>query len=298
MPVRIRPARASFNSRASNGDARPDNRLALLDQGLFAGHRATGQKQVMQFVWVYEHAIDFDGLRRFHHNLGYGLLGRRIERSPLPFARHRWVSDRGPSDIDIAECARPRAELSDWADERSQLPIDPEWGPGWHLGVLPLTDGSTAVSLVVSHYLIDGLGLAIAIVDAVLGNTRDLGYPPPRSRTRLRAVVQDARQTARDAPEVARALVAAAKLARQPAVAGMILPDHRHRDPSPSVEATAMTLSSCRLSRSTSTWMIGMPVRRLLAERVTRWSPGWLRNSGSAWGADVPVTAPSPCNSL
>ena len=172
---------------------------------------------VIQVVWVYEHAIDFDGLRRFHHNLGHGLLGRRIERSPLPFARHRWVFDRGPSDIDIAECARPRAELSDWADERSQLPIDAEWGPGWHLGVLPLTDGSTAVSLVLSHYLIDGLGLALAIVEAVLGNTRDLGYPPPRSRTRLRAVVQDARQTAQDVPEVARALVAAAKLARKQA---------------------------------------------------------------------------------
>ncbi len=169
----------------------------------------------MQVVWVYEHAIDFDGLRRFHHNLGYGLLGRRIERSPLPFARHRWVLDRGPSDIDIAECARPRAELSDWADERSQLPVDPEWGPGWHLGVLPLTDGSTAVSLVASHYLLDGIGLIVALVEAILGNTRDLGYPPPRSRTRLRAVVQDARQTARDAPEVARALVAAAKLARR-----------------------------------------------------------------------------------
>ena len=124
MPVRIRPARASFNGRASNGDARPDNQLAFLDQAFFAGHRAAGQKEVVQVVWIYEHAIDFDGLRRFHRNLGYGLLGRRIECSPLPFARHRWVSDRGPSDIDIAECARPRAEVSDWADERSQLPVD------------------------------------------------------------------------------------------------------------------------------------------------------------------------------
>ena len=155
------------------------------------------------------------GCRRFHHNFSYGLFGRRIERSPLPFGRHRWVSDPGPSDIDIAECARPRAELSDWADERSQLPADPEWGPGWHLGVLPLTDGSTAVSLVASHYLLDGLGFFVAIVEAILGNTRDLGYPPPRSRTRLRALVQDARQTARDAPEVARALVALAKLTRR-----------------------------------------------------------------------------------
>src|ERR1700721_192364 len=214
MPVRIRPARASFNTRGSNGDARPDDRLALVDQAFFAGHRAAGQKDVMQVVWVYEHAIDWDGLRRFHRNLGRGLLGRRIERSPLPFARYRWVLDRGPSDIDIAERARPRAELSDWADERSQLPADPEWGPGWHLAVLPLTDGSTAVSLVASHYLLDGIGLAVALVDALSGNTRDLGYLPPRSRTRLRAVIEDARQTARDAPGVARALPAAAKRVR------------------------------------------------------------------------------------
>src|SRR5262249_61337628 len=95
-------------------------------------------------------------------------------------------------------------------DDRSQLPAYPESGPVCHLGVLPLTDGSTAVSLVVSHYLLDGLGLVVALADALLGNTRDLGYPPPRSRTRMRAVVQDVRQTARDAPEVARALVVAA----------------------------------------------------------------------------------------
>ena len=185
-----------------------------MDHALFAQHRAIGRSVVVQVVWVYEHAIDFDGVRRFNHNLGNGLLGRHIERSPL-LARHRWVSDQGPTEIDIAECARPRAELSDWADERSQLPIDLERGPGWHIGVLPLTDGSTAVSLVTSHYLIDGFGLALTIAEAVLENSRDLGYPPPRSRTRLRAVVQDARQTAQDLPEVARALVAAPKLARR-----------------------------------------------------------------------------------
>lgn len=214
MPVRIRRAGESANSRASNGDARPDNRLALIDQGFFASHRAAGQKEVTQCTWVYEHAVDFDGLWRFHHNLGYGLMGRRIERSPLRFARYRWVVDRWPLDIDIAECARPRAELSDWVDERSQLPTDAEWGPSWHLGVLPLTDGSTAVSLVASHYVVDGLGFVVTVADALLGNTRDLGYPPPRSRPRLRAVVQDARQTARDAPQVARALVTAAKVVR------------------------------------------------------------------------------------
>lgn len=217
MPVRTRRARASLESSTFNGAARLDNRLALVDQALFAGHRAAGLNLVIQCLWVYEHDIDLDGLKRFHHNLGDTLLGRRIELSPLPFGRPRWVFDRGASDIDIAESPRPRTELSDWADERSQLPIDAERGPGWHLGVLPLTDGSTAVSLVLSHYLVDGLGLALTIADAALGNTRNLGYPPPRSRPRRRAVVQDIRHTAQDAPDVARAFVAAARLARKQA---------------------------------------------------------------------------------
>jgi hypothetical protein len=214
---RSSPTKEQAVGRVFKRDARPDNRMALVDQGFFAGQRAAGQNEVMQVVWLYEHALDVDGLRRVHRNLGRGLLGRRIERSPLPFGRHRWVEDRGPSDIDFADRARPRSDLSDWADERAQLPTDPERGPGWHLGVLPLTDGSTAVSLVASHYLLDGLGLIVALIDAILGNARDLGYPPPRSRSRLRAAVQDARQTARDTPQVGRAIVAAARMARKQA---------------------------------------------------------------------------------
>jgi hypothetical protein len=213
MAVRLRSARTSSNSGSSNGDAQPDNRLAMLDHAFFRGQRAIEQKQVVQVVWVYEHAVDFEGLKRFNHNLGHGLLGRRIECSPLPFARHRWVSYREPADIDVATCARPRADVSDWADERSQLPTDPESSSGWHLGVLPLSDGSTAVSLVISHCLLDGLGLIAVLIDAVTGNTRDLGLPSPSSRSRLRAAAQDARLTALDVPEATRALVALAKLA-------------------------------------------------------------------------------------
>jgi hypothetical protein len=214
MPVRINQARAFLTGGATDGEARPDNRLELLDQAFFAGHRAAGHNEVMQVVWIYEHPVDFDALKRLHHNFGYGLMGRRIERSPLPFGRHRWISDRGPAQIDVEERARPRAEVSDWADERTQLPTDPEAGPAWHLGVLPLTDGSTAISLVMSHYVLDGFGGAFALIEALLGNTRELGYPPPRSRTRLRALAQDAAQAAREMPDVARAVVAAAKLAR------------------------------------------------------------------------------------
>ncbi|OBB75471.1 hypothetical protein [Mycobacterium sp. 852014-52144_SCH5372336] len=215
MAVEGRPVRARSRRRRRSDQPQPDNRLALLDHAFFTGQRATNQDQVLQVVWVYEHALNFDGLQRFHHYLGRGLLARRIERSPLPFARHRWVSNAEQPGIEVAEHARPRAEVSDWADERSQLPIDPEAGPGWHLGVLPLEDGATAVTLVVSHYLIDGLGLIVALIDALMGETRDLGLPPPRSRTPLRAAAHDARKVAQDIPEATRALRTVTRLARQ-----------------------------------------------------------------------------------
>ncbi|MGE2692687.1 hypothetical protein [Mycolicibacterium pulveris] len=202
---------------ARRADVLSDNRLAVADEALLAEHYAADMDVIIQVTWVYEHAVDFDALRRFHYHLGQGLLGRRIERPALPIARHRWVVDRGPVDFEVAETARPRTELSDWVDERSQLPIDPEEGPGWHLGVLPMTDGSTGISLVLSHNLIDGLGLALVIIEAALGKTRDLGYPLPQSRTRVRAIVEDARQTARDIPQVAKALTTAARLARKQA---------------------------------------------------------------------------------
>jgi hypothetical protein len=202
------PARAS-------DDAQLDHRLALMDQAFYAGHHAAGQKELMQVGWVYDRAVDLEGLERFRHNLSQGMMGRLIERSPLPFGRHRWVSDPHPADIDIATSPRPRAELGEWFDERTQLPIDPETGPGWRISVAPLTDGSTAISLVLSHYVIDGIGAAVAVTEALWDLKRELGYPPPRSRARLNAVLQDARETAKDAPAVARAFVAAAKEARR-----------------------------------------------------------------------------------
>lgn len=197
--------------RASTGD----NRLALMDQAFYAGHRASGQKDVMQVAWLYDRAIDLDGLRRFHETMSRSLWGRLIERPPLPFARYRWVADLGPAPIHIEATPRPRAELGDWFDERARVPVDPESGPAWHIGVLPLTDGSTAISGVISHYVLDGLGSVVEVAKAIMGFARDHDYPPPRSRTRLRALVHDAGETARDLPEVARAVVAGSKEARR-----------------------------------------------------------------------------------
>ncbi|EUA24767.1 hypothetical protein I552_3859 [Mycobacterium xenopi 3993] len=97
--ARLGPERGSSERRGSDGDARVDSLLALADHSLYAGHRAIGRKLVIQCVWIYEHAVDLDGLRQFHRNLGFGLLGRRIERSPLPFARPdgSWIAGRRTS---------------------------------------------------------------------------------------------------------------------------------------------------------------------------------------------------------
>lgn len=191
-----------------------DNTLAYIDQASFLGLRALGRGPLIQFTWVYDRPVDIDGLRRFHRDLGHGLLGRRVETSPLPFGRHHWVADTGPADLEIAAADRPRDEVWTWADERADLPIDPERGPQWHLGVQPLVGGGAAVSLVVSHTTGDGLAICHAVADAAKGVRRDLGYPPPASRTRRQALAEDARQAVRAVPDMGRAVAATVRVAR------------------------------------------------------------------------------------
>ena len=204
---------------STRSDKPVDNRLAHVDQASFLAMRAL-HGALIQVTWIYDRAVNVDGLRRFHRNLGCGLLGRRIERSPLPFARDRWVLSPASEDIDIAATPRRRAEVSAWADERARLPIDPEWGPGWHLGVLPLEDGGTAVSLVASHTIVDAVGFGQAITDAAEGRTHNLGYPPPGSRTLRRAMREDLQQTVEQLPDIAQALAALARRARRDLATG------------------------------------------------------------------------------
>jgi hypothetical protein len=66
---------------------------------------------------------------------------------------------------------------------------------------------------VLSHCLMDG-GAAIAmVVDAVRGVRTHDGFRPPRSRKTLTALRSDARQVARDVPELCRTIGAAARFA-------------------------------------------------------------------------------------
>ncbi|OBB89191.1 hypothetical protein [Mycobacterium sp. 852002-30065_SCH5024008] len=191
------------------------NVLDLADQTLFLGERATATTSVVQCIWVYDRAVDIDGLQEFHAHLGRGRLCRRIERSPLPFGRHRWVASTAESQLEIVATPRPRDEIDAWCGEQANARPDAEHGPGWHLAALPLTDGGAAVSLVVTHCLTDGLGLCEALADAASGRDDPIGWPAAVSRRRRAALREDARQTVRDAPGMGRAVVAAARMARR-----------------------------------------------------------------------------------
>ncbi len=189
------------------------DRLAFIDQATFLTLRATGRAQLVQYVWVYRHRVTVDRLRRLHGDLGHGFAGRLIEPSILPFGRHRWVSAAGAAaPLDVAE-VRPPGELGAWIEERSQQRIDPVRGPGWHLGVLPMNDGTTAVTLVASHCLLDHGASVRTVTDAVRGEPRDFGYRPARSRTRRAALASDTGQVLRDLPELARTVAAAVRFA-------------------------------------------------------------------------------------
>jgi hypothetical protein len=191
------------------------NVLDLYDQTYFSFGRAAGITNLLQCVWVYDRGIDVDGVRRFHHQLRQGLLSRGIERSPLPFGRHRWVSPSGQPELEIVATPRPREEFDAWLDEQANTPLDAEYGPGWHLAVLPFTDGGAGVSLVASHCLIDGVGLCDALADAASGNQDPIIWPAAASRPRWQALGEDACQTVRDIPSIGRAVAAAARFARR-----------------------------------------------------------------------------------
>ena len=191
------------------------NVLDLTDQTLFLGERARETTNVLQCIWVYDRAVDIDALREFHHHLRRGRLCRRIERSPLPFARHRWVSPPDQSELEIVAPGRPRSEIDAWCSEQAARRPDAERGAGWHLAMLPFAEGGAVISLVVTHCLTDGVGLCEALADAAAGRDTAINWPAAASRRRWRALREDARQTLRDTTDVGRAVVAAARLARR-----------------------------------------------------------------------------------
>lgn len=228
-------------------------RLALLDQAAFLRLRATGQGSTVQCTWVYDRDVNVDQLRVFHANLAAGLLGRRIERSPLPFGRHRWVADSHSGDITL-EPRRPRSELGAWVENRAQVAVDPEFGPTFHLGVLPFDGGGAAVTLVASHCVVDGLGLITAITEAVNAESRKHRYSQPLSRNRLRALFEDLADAIIAVPAVIRALIATLTILLRSSSGPRIPPTEPATAPHLPIDDERTALPSVTLQTDAAAW--------------------------------------------
>ena len=265
------------------------NVLDLVDQTFFLVERAAGATNLLQCVWVYNRAIDIDGLRRFHHHLQQGRLSRRIERSPLPFGRHRWVTPSDQPDLEIVATPRPREEFDAWLGEQANTPLDAEHGPGWHLAVLPFTDGGAGVSLVISHCLTDGVGLCEALADAASG--RDDADPLARCRVTRGGGKRCARTPAKPC---ATSPLSAAPSSPQHDSPGVTAARAGTATPPPVLcRRSRRTSSRSQRQRSLSMPTSGTPAHTHSEGPATRCSRDWRPASPSEWDGS-PQTARSP----
>ena len=189
--------------------------LAALDQASVLLWRALGRGQLVQLFWRFPDGIDPEALERFRGGLAHTLLGRRVERSSLPFGRDRWVRAAEPGPLLVAPDALDPALIGTWTATAARLPVDPEDGPGWFLSVASLTDGGVVVGLTVSHVIGDGLAVAGAVRAVVLGNGGTTPAPPPRVRVTAGDRLDDLRVAARAVPGAVRGLAATVRLARE-----------------------------------------------------------------------------------
>lgn len=148
----------------------------------------------MQGIWRTDATVDSTLLLSLHDVLSEGPLGRRVVRSRVPGARPRFE----PSPHSYPLRYRPEpiddSEVVAWADERAEIDVDPEHGPGWSLAATRLTSGGTALSLVCSHVLTDAQGFIDAVADALADRPR---RPESRHVSDLRDALQMLRRVGR-----------------------------------------------------------------------------------------------------
>jgi len=177
-----------------------------MDHASFLGLRALGRGPVIEFTWVFAGPVDLEALEALNRQLALGFLGRRIQRSPLPWGRPRWVTAPVPEPVTTMSVPMHRAQIAARRSALADVPVDPEVGPGWRLVLQPLSDGGSVLSLLVSHSIADGLAVSQAVADAIHQRPATHRYPPPRRGSAWRAVGEDLRDSIAAWPTVWRAL--------------------------------------------------------------------------------------------
>lgn len=161
--------RASINT--------PNDVLCYADQGSFLGLRALGRGPIVHLTWLYSAQPPDEEIEHFNNRLAEGRLARLLQRSVLPWGRHRWVAQQAAIPISWFRAGIPRAQLADWRESLIHLSLDPEHGPGWRLAVQAFEDGGCAISLLVSHTIADGEAAIMAVAEAVSGEQGRCMFP-------------------------------------------------------------------------------------------------------------------------
>lgn len=186
------------------------HRLAWLDQFAYELFRVTGRSQLMQCLWIYDRDVDLDALVQTYERLIALSFNRLIEPSPLPWGRPRWVAGTSVP-FERSSQPLPRSRLLQWANQHARAPVDPVFGPAGRMAIQPFDDGSTAVSIVGSHLVLDGMGALRVIAAAVNGTGVPNPYLAKGARGGLFGCLSDAWQILADAPQTVAAL---ARIAR------------------------------------------------------------------------------------
>ncbi|WP_126256648.1 hypothetical protein [Bradyrhizobium sp. LVM 105] len=211
----LSPANKRRGRRGGARDARADDVLCYMDQASFVGLRALGRGPALQVTWLYPHAIDEAAVAQFSERLARGLLGRLLQRSPLPWGRHRWVANPAPGPVAWFRDPLPHEFLHKLRRKLLDLPVDPERGPGWRLAVQALEGDGCALTMLVSHTIADMQATSQAIADAVAGRRIEHGFPAPSWRWSPARLARDSVESLRALPGVSRAVVALARRSRK-----------------------------------------------------------------------------------
>lgn len=245
------------------------HRLNFVDQLAFELFRLTRRNQLMQCVWIYEREVDLAGLRRVCQRLADLPCNRLIEPSPLPFGRPRWVRESRTAPVHSSDDVLPRSSLMSWANRHAQTPLDPVSGPAWHVSHQRFSDGSSAVSMVGSHLIFDGVGTLAWIEEAIAGSDGSgsdgrggdvrWDFEPRQARHPLTGAIADAWQALRDLPETMQALLQTVRLGIGSIRAGSTVVGSIGDVPRPGLVGSGPSSSVVQKSSSTESGIVSLP---------------------------------------
>ncbi|MGW2095355.1 hypothetical protein [Promicromonospora sukumoe] len=193
----------------------PALRLQFADDMFLRRHEGATSPAVNQVLWRLDGPFDAARLRDLAEHLAAGALHRRVVRSRMPGARHRWAPAGTLPVLDLQTAAVPEGGIGAWAQAQADVPLDPARGLSWRIsaadvagrpGGRPGAGGPGAVagsivSLTCAHAVADGAALIDAVVRAAT-HAEPLAVPVPERGGR--ALLADAADAAAQAAAVAR----------------------------------------------------------------------------------------------